>query len=350
MKICLPLIIASTAIGIQAFAATVSEGAALTTEPVTVPSSACSRFKPGHYVHIMDDKTRNADGLASLRRFLSKDVSNFRGVHYDMTWALIEKSPGVYDFGRLDEALALVKAKKMHLLLFFRDRTFHTGCDSEFVPSYVDREGSYSSPKACYARIWDETTMDHMIRVLKQIALRYKDDPNFLGISLAETSVGALSMKGHPEVRLALYTQLKRVYPAVHSVAPNLIVHQMMNWPGPSMDPLYDLTNELAGMGGGGAMGWPDTVLAHANDWGWYKVGRDYNSKVAVIPHVQTRFIDPSLSTTDQIYDFLVDDINAHMIVWAAWHKDMGSAYLTDVVIPTVNKHNGAVNNTICPW
>jgi hypothetical protein len=124
----------------------------------------------------------------------------------------------------------------------------------------------------------------------------------------------------------------------------------MVNWPSPNMKSLYDLTDQLVALGGGGAIGWPDTVLSHADDWGWYKLGREYNKKVAVIPHVQTSQIPASFEATDQIYSFLVDDINAHMIVWATWHKDMGNAYLTEVVIPTVNKHGGAVKNTTCPW
>jgi hypothetical protein len=352
MKIGLSLIVAGIAMSLQASAATVSPaaGASPTTGPASASSSACSRFQPGHYVHISDDRGRGSDGLAALRTFLSKDVTNFKGVQYGMTWGMIETSPGVYDFSRLDAALAQVKAKGKYLLLFFKDRTFHTGCDSEFLPSYLEREESHVSSRACFAKIWEQPTMDQMIRVLKAIAVRYKDDPHFLGISLPETTIAALSMKGRPEVRLALYEQLKRAYPAVHSVAPNLIIHQMVNWPSPTMKSLYDLTDQLVALGGGGAIGWPDTVPSHADDWGWYRLGREYSKKLAVIPHVQTPAIPSSLEATDQIYSFLVDDINAHMIVWATWHKDMGNAYLTEVVIPTVNKHGGAVKNTTCPW
>ena len=271
MKVAIPLILATIAMSIQASAETLptSTSTAPSTDMSSAAWSACSRFQPGHYVFISDDKSRNVDGLKSLQNFLSKDVSSFKGVHYEVTWGSIEKSPGVYDFSRIDAALAQVKAKKKYLQMFFRDRTFHTGCNSNFVPSYVNKEGSYASSSACYAKIWEKTTMDHMIRVLKQVALRYKDDPNILGITLAETSVGALSMKGHPEVRRALDAQLKRVYPAVHSVAPSLIVHQMMNWG--TDDSIYALTNDLAGIGGGGAMGWPDTVPSKVNEWHWYR-------------------------------------------------------------------------------
>jgi hypothetical protein len=191
--------------------------------------------------------------------------------------------------------------------------------------------------------------MDHMIRVLQQIALRYKADPTFLGISLPETSIGALSLKADPKLRLAYFAQMKRLYQAVHSVAPNLIVTQLMNSPA-YIDQLYDLSNTLVAMGGGGAMGWPDTIPAQANKIAWYQIGRDYNRKAAVIPYVQTQSIPSSIAAAEQIYTFLVDDIKAHMIVWRDWHREIGDAYLTKVVIPTVNKNGGAVKNTLCPW
>jgi hypothetical protein len=197
--------------------------------------------------------------------------------------------------------------------------------------------------------MWEKTTMDHMIRVLQQIALRYKADPNFLGITLEETSIAANALKADPKLRDAYFAQMKRLYPAVHSVAPNLILMQMMNAPA-QMPHQYEMTNTLVGLGGGGAMGWPDSVPAQANQLGWYKIARDYNRKLAVMPYVQTALISSSIQATEQIYTFLVDDIKAHMIVWRDWHKDIGSAYLTDVVIPTVNKHGGAVKNTVCPW
>jgi hypothetical protein len=351
MRLSLALTIASVAISIQASAQTLpsSTGAAPTTSTANLAWSACSRFKPGHYVQLVDDRTRNLDGLAQLRSFLSKDVRNFRGVHYETYWGMIEKSPGVYDFSRLDAALAQVKAKNKYLQLLFKDRTFHSGCQSNFVPTYVNKDGSYQGASICFAKIWDKVTMDHMIRVLQQIALRYKADPSFLGITLDETSIGALSLKADPRLRLVYFEQMKRLYQAVHSVAPNLIVTQMMNSPAYT-NQLYDLTNTLVGMGGGGAMGWPDTIPAKANEWAWYKIGRDYNRKSAVIPYVQTASIASSIAATEQIYTFLVDDIKAHMIVWRDWHKDIGAAYLTDVVIPTVNKHGGAVKNTLCPW
>ena len=169
-------------------------------------NAACSRFKPGHYFTVADDSTLKVDGLGVLRNKLALDVRNFKGVVYMMPWGMLEKSKGVYDFSRLDAALAQVRAKNKYLVLRFMDRTFWTGCSSNFVPSYVPREKSANTyePNTCYSKIWETTTADNMIRVLQQVASRYKNDPNFLGITMEETSISPNVLRSEP--RLGVYT------------------------------------------------------------------------------------------------------------------------------------------------
>ena len=255
-----------------------------------------------------------------------------------MPWGMLEKSGGVYDFGRLDAALAQVKAKGMYLLLKFEDRTFWTGCNSNFVPSYVARDGSSTDTKYCIAKVWDKATVDHMIRVLQQIALRYKDNPNFLGIDLEETSIGAKTVQSNKKLYYTYYDELKRIHTSVHSVAPNLIISQELNWPVyDDIDAFYAIADNLDKMSGGGAVGWPDTMPSGGNwyrpVWSWYQIGRDYNRKMLILPYAQTANIDSSIATADKIYNKLNNDIQAHMIVWAHWHRDLGDKYFTDVVI-----------------
>ena len=224
-----------------------------------------------------------------------------------------------------------------------------------FVPSYVTKDGRSADKNYCIATIWEKTTADHMIRVLQQIALRYKDNPNFLGIDLEETSMGSDTVQANKNLYYTYYDQLKRTATAVHSAAPNLLFNQELNWPVNSdVDAFYKIADNLVAMGGGGALGWPDSIPKQAFDMTkgglWYQVGRAYNRKLAIIPYVQAAAIDSSISTADSIYNFLVNDIQAHMIVWAQWHKDMGDAYFTNVVIPTVNKYKGSIKNATCPF
>jgi hypothetical protein len=196
-------------------------------------------------------------------------VRNFKGVAYQMPWGMLEKSPGVYDFRRVDAALAEVKAKGMYLLLKFEERTFWTGCNSNFIPAYVARDGSSSDAKYCIAKVWEKTTVDHMIRVLQQIALRYKNDPNFLGIDIEETSLGSATVQANKSLYYTYYDQLKRLHHAVHSVAPNLILNQQLNWPvNDDVNAFYGIADNLVAMGGGGAIGWPDTSPSGGN---WYR-------------------------------------------------------------------------------
>jgi hypothetical protein len=68
------------------------------------------------------------------------------------------------------------------------------------------------------------------------------------------------------------------------------------------------------------------------------------------MPYAQAALIDSSLATADKIYNMLNSDIQAHMIFWAHWHKDLSDAYFTNVVIPTVNKYKGAIKNNTCPF
>jgi hypothetical protein len=219
------------------------------------------------------------------------------------------------------------------------------------VTSYVPREKSAVLANGCHANIWETATVDDMIRVLKAIALRYKNDSRFLGISLPETSMRPSSFVSRPDLQLVEYDQLKRAARAVKLVAPQLLMHQHLNWPYQSNITHFNrIADNHVALGGGGSIGWPDTVVANQYKWGWYQVGRDYKQKLVVMPHVQASQIGTTLAEHDKIYKMLNDDIKAHMIVWDNWHSAMGSSYLTQVVIPTVNKYNGKVSNTTCPF
>jgi hypothetical protein len=286
---------------------------------------------------------------------LSQDLRNFKGIAYQFDWGMVEKSPGVYDFSRIDAALAQVKAKGMYFILKFQDRTFWTGCNSDFVPGYVAREPNAKDAKVCYAKLWEPATMDNMIRVLQQIAIRYKDDPTFLGLSLEETSVAPASITSNWGKMNDYYNELKRAHVAIHSVATTLIINQYLNWP-VYMDSkaFYQIADNLIAMGGGGAIGWPDSIPKDARDVTkgglWYQVARDRNTKLMIIAGAESSALDGSLSQTEQVYDFLVNDIQAHVIIWDPWAANGGGAYLTNSVIPTVNKYKGYIKNTTCPF
>jgi hypothetical protein len=106
-------------------------------------------------------------------------------------------------------------------------------------------------------------------------------------------------------------------------------------------------------MGGGGALSWPDTTPPKQYSWPWYQVARDRKSKLVIMPRAETGSFPAtqgSQAEADQIYNMLVNDIGVHMVVWDRWAPIGGANYLTNIVIPTVNKYKGAVKNTTCPF
>jgi hypothetical protein len=266
-----------------------------------------------------------------------------------MPWGMLEKSRGVYDFSRLDTALARAKAKGKYLMLYFQDRTFHSGCGSSFVPSYVAREVKANNNKVCYAKIWQTATMNDEIRVLQKVAQRYKGDPYFLGILVEETAMRPKSFESNWNLRYALYDQLKRAAAAVQSVAPNLLYVQQLNWPA-SNAAFYDIADALQRIGGGGSISWPNTIVSKQYSYSWYQVARDRRDRLVVMPRVEHEAFPETLEEHDRIYNMLVNDIRAHKVIWDTNAPQNGYNYLTEIVIPTVNKYKGAVRNTTCPY
>ena len=326
---------------------------------------ACSRYQPGHYVRMDDDHVRKLDGLAGLRNVLSKDVRNLKGVMYTVPWGLVEKSQGAYDFSRLDAALAQAKAKNKYFVLKWMDRTFWTTCNSNFIPSYVARapappaeiaKGGFANAKWCSAKIWEKSTMDHEIRVLKAIAARYKGDPYFVGfIPSEETSISAVGMNN-----VALYAQLTRRNADIHAAAPTMLITQNFNWPEKGDIKYFNpMTQGLLDMKGGGGIGMPDVVPAKATSWPWYQLARDNKDRLFIFPEMQGTYFtnDPTVAaalvTWDKNYNFAVKDLGAHAVVWPTQMpiggKYEGFKFLTDVAIPLMKKYP-TVTAKGCPW
>jgi hypothetical protein len=328
---------------------------------------ACSRYQPGHYVRVDDDNVKKLDGLAATRKILATNASNLKGVVYVVSWGMVEKSQGVYDFSRIDAALAQVKAQNKYFVLKWKDRVFNgEGCSSPFLPAYVARaappkaevdKGGFAKATWCAAKIWEKETMDHEIRVLKAIAARYKNEPNFIGFIPSEEST--ISAEGNNPT--ALYAQLARRNAALHAAAPNLLISQNLNWPaGGNNSSLAGIVKGLLDMNGGGGIGMPDTVPSKATSWSWYQLSRDNKDKLLIFPEFQgTYFYDQnqtvaaSLATWEAVYKFAVNDLGAHAVVWASQvpigGKWEGIKFFTDVAIPLMAKYP-KVTAKGCPW
>ena len=108
----------------------------------TAPTKAdvCRRFHPGHYFRERDSKSNRVDGLASVTADFAPGgpaLGDFAGLLFQIDWAMVEPTPGVYDFTRLDAVLAIVKRASKYLRLKIMERSFWEGCNPSIpiVPS-----------------------------------------------------------------------------------------------------------------------------------------------------------------------------------------------------------------------
>jgi len=307
---------------------------------------------------VFDDATRSLNGLSSLSSNLSQDVKNFNAVVYQINWGMIETSPGVYDWSRIDQALALLKSKGKYLRVRVQDRTFWTGCGSNFIPSWVARDTSYQSANACFAKIWEQATMDQYIALQTALVNRYKSDPSFMGVSTEETAMGATTFQSQPTLVLTgLYPQLERLATAVHTAAPDILFTQYINWPYAVQNSyVAPVVNNLVAFGSGASIGWPDSVVANEYTWPWYQFARDNYTHLVIAPSAEAGTVSAattvaaSLADHEAAYQMLTGDLHANIIVWDTWNGQFGDNYFTQVIIPLVNNHNGTVPNTTCPF
>ena len=320
-------------------------------------NAACEKFHPGMEFRVASSNARQLNGVAQLQYdFQNYDVHNFNGILYQIDWGNIETSPGVYNWSELDQVLNEVKAAGKYLRVRIEDRTFFTGCNSNFIPSYVARDPNPVDPNMCYARIWEQNTMDSYIAVVTAMVNRYASDPTFVGVADEETALDAVTLNTTPSLyATALYPQLTRLASAVHVAAPDILFTQDFNWPYlGNISYFTTMANQMVAQGGGG-IGWPDSLVADEYTYNWYSLARQYYAKLLIAPEVQSgagtaTTVNAALADNEAVYQMLVGDMHANIIVWDTWNVGLGSNYFPQVVIPIVNNHAGMVTNTACPY
>lgn len=155
--------------------------------PVTPTTDACRRFHPGHYFRETDSRSGNQDGLAHITADFGPgglDLTDFAGLLYQIDWAMLEPSPGVYDFSRLDAVMAIVKKAGKFLRVKIMERSFWAGCNPPvpIVPSYVTNFPA-ASGVGCFADVWAQATMDRLIALHVAIVKHFQADSSFVGFN-----------------------------------------------------------------------------------------------------------------------------------------------------------------------
>jgi hypothetical protein len=349
-------------------------------DPPISTTDKCRRFQPGNYIFLEDDPFRPGgpvNGIYGIKNLLAKDLTNFRGLVFKVMWGSLEKSKGDYDFSLIDTALSLAKEHNKYLLLNIAERSFLYGCNRNAFPSYVPQEeGSQDIGIKCAVKVWEPEGMTAFINLHKAIIARYKNDLHFLGFRAEEASMHVPSLISSGDAfRIKMKPQLIRFYQEIHAAEPTMLVGNATTWV--DKKDRDDLADALESLGSGGLLNWPDSLPSldvignyqaehgpavyranfnadgSLNKDGWYYLAHNSykNSRPLVIaPDVQPPMINGSLDAHDKIYRFLRDDIGAHMIIWSDWHSGGIRDYPGEILIPTVNKYQGKLTNTTCPY
>ena len=348
------------------------------------PSAACRHFRGGNYIREIDSRAGGTDALRALDYNLGPqgyDLTNFAGFLYQIDWAMVEPSRGVYDFSRLDAALKKMEDNGKALRIKIMDRTFHVGCNptQRVWPSYATGVPSTFDARTCYADVWNPATVDGLIALHIAIGRRYAARPAFAGFTTEEMAIGPTDLENRTRGE---YAQRVRLAQALFAAVPDALLISEFNWPlyndrttFPGMVEqtlVKDATGKvLNGMG----VAWPDSWLnpssypaselsrilprfqctQSATENGkvpcnWYDVGRSYRHKVIVAPGIEGGgVLNGTRAEAEGHYRMMDDDIGAHMITWDTWDQ-YGNGYIRNAVIPVVNAHAGKLKNSTCPF
>ena len=353
--------------------------------PATRPA-VCQHFHPGHYFREADSRARNLDGLANITVDFGPggpDLTDFAGLLYQVDWAMLEPSRGVYDFTRLDAVFSKVKSAGKFLRVKIMDRSFWFACNPAvpFVPSYVTQVPAAPGSTGCFADVWNASTMDGLIALHVAVAKHYEGDTSFVGFNTEETAIDVTELRTNPSrVVSGVYAQRLRFAKAVLSAAPDLIFISEMNWPMNNdlshFSGMVDqsLVTDARGTHNGMGVSWPDSWLNTAaytatdlplvlpqiqctqslatsgtTPCSWYDLARRYNTKVVIAPNIQGGALLGTLAEADAHYAMLDTDLGAQMITWETWTAPNAN-YLRAIAIPTIRKHGGRLRNTVCPF
>lgn len=276
------------------------------------------KWNPGHYMMLPA-----GDSLAQHLQNIDEigDEPYIRGVQVRLYWADLEAARGVYDFSMISALLDRVSAQPTPKQLVIRiiDRKFNTSSTSGFVPDYLlnDSEfngGVISNRTGYVARLWEQSVMDRLIMLYKNIGWRYDDDPNFEGIATEETTL-SLDQPYPPDYsHEALVVQYDRMIERVKLALKQSHLFLYTNWIGDSglmEDVMQDLLLHRGGAGGSNVF--PGRKTLGQRVWtGDY--GADYRWLLPLSSSVEVGELRQF--TPEQIHDWAFNELHLHYMFW----------------------------------
>ena len=149
---------------------------------------------------IIPRKSNPGNYIAFNKRSTKLEIANalklpgVKGVQIRYKWAVLEPTKGEYDFSSIQFDLDLATKNGKQLVVFFLDKNFIK--ENDVLPPYLSdytskwgpsRRGAYGNT----AVRWDPYVIERMKLILNEIAKRFDKHPNFEGIAIQETALGA---------------------------------------------------------------------------------------------------------------------------------------------------------------
>ncbi len=310
-----------------------------TTPGETAPpaNAAGKKWHPGNYLSAGWGREMNW----SIGRV--KDNPNLKGLAVTHKWIDLEPRRGVYDFSRIADELALMKAAKKQLIIHVWDKTFN---GTECVPAYVRTPefdmGSTKRGAMCVARRWVPALQDRLNALYAALGKRFDNDPALEAVMLQEDGVWA-----EPGYTHAGYvTQEKRGMATLAKAFPHTVVFKFLNW-GPGIGDLFAYAKTL-GLG----VGAPDlTPEPKAGSWAY-----PFYPKFAGQIPLQISSQDPRVRksikagvTVPQLYDFAVNQPQGLHVNYIIWDQpEAPEISYNKQILPLINARKG-LTNTRCP-
>jgi hypothetical protein len=301
------------------------------------------RYHPGHYITatIWDTETE-------LMEAIKPGVA---GIQRRYTWRELEPAKGVYDFSAVDADLEFLAGQGMQFVMFIEDKSF---VSSNPIPEYLsdytlpNRAGGYTVER------WDPYVVSRMRVLLVKLAEHYDANPNFEGVSIAESSLGIdndyLDANGYtPEkYRDALINILTTAAEAFsHSE-----VFWYMNFLAEKQEYLTEIAEVVAPLGV--AMGGPDVLPdSESLKQHTYPLYQEFQGRMTLFNSAQLdsyRHLHADSNaptkywTPQEIFTFARDTLHLNYMFWhRKTRRSPGDSYIWTDALPTI-ENNPSLN------
>ena len=296
------------------------------------------KWHPGHYLLVY----KNAPNQNFDKIF---DQPNFLGAQARYQWKDLEPRKGVYDFSIIENQLNYLQAHNKRLIIEVRLNE---------VPTYLTTDPIYKGGKWAtdgnwggITRFWDAAVMDRIIALWQALGKRFDKEPYVEAVNTDGTATGFGSNVPPDYTADKDFEQRKRHLAAAIKAFPHTVVIRYIDY-GAHVKDLMQYARD-AGAGAGA----PDIMPDGRNKIDSFKTG--FAGQMPLGQAVQTPELCQSGTgrfLPEQIYRYGVDTLKLNYMFWIEQTTRCDTAtkkYSFQYgIIPTVNKHQGAIN-TSCP-